>query len=359
MSASVTPPVKQGAEQLETKVEAERPETRACHLLELHLQHQFVTSTCKTLPGSDNPPVSERWAVHVPPIALKHEVLLHAILAVSAAHLTELYPTNTDYREASKNYFSVVLSEHNRAVSIFDARTADSVCLTCILIAVLAFNFRRTNIDDETWRPPAESLMIGHGCGKIFKMAWRWIQDDPTSEAFKILSLTPQLLDAHSAAVLYTSESDYPAYPLEKDNITEFADLLRLLLSDEAPKNVLDNELWDENIEEAYRRAIGYISFVRKAIEAHETIGLICRRIIRFSSAVPKRFIDLVCEGQPRALLVLAHFFAVTHSASSIWWVGDLATREVMGIYRSLPQKWRPLMQGPLEVMGVAWLVEN
>ena len=73
------------------------------------------------------------------------------------------------------------------------------------------------------------------------------------------------------------------------------------------------------------------------------------RRVIGFPMLVHPRFVTLVEEEQPRALVILAHYFALVARLRGLWWMGDSGRREVLGIQSALPEEWQDAMQWPLE----------
>ena len=74
--------------------------------------------------------------------------------------------------------------------------------------------------------------------------------------------------------------------------------------------------------------------------------------MMAFALLVPRKFVELVGVKRPRALVVLAHFFALASDMGDIWWVGEIAKREVLGIHRRLPSEWQSLMVSPLKSIG-------
>jgi hypothetical protein len=56
---------------------------------------------------------------------------------------------------------------------------------------------------------------------------------------------------------------------------------------------------------------LSYIAAVKIAITAGEEPDNTCRRLIAFPTLIPKEFTVLVAEQQPRALVLLACYFAL------------------------------------------------
>jgi hypothetical protein len=88
---------------------------------------------------------------------------------------------------------------------------------------------------------------------------------------------------------------------------------------------------------------------IQLAIKSGEHKMGICRRMIAFALLVPRKFVQFVEEERPRALVILAHFFALASDMEDIWWVAGTARREVLGIQQVLPPEWQWMMESPME----------
>jgi hypothetical protein len=119
-------------------------------------------------------------------------------------------------------------------------------------------------------------------------------------------------------------------------------------------------DTWDEETKEAYEKALSYVGSVQKAIDRGEPIYAICRRIQAFPLVMPPKYIDLVTMQRPRALVVLAHFFATVAQARGVWWLGEsrrgedsMARREIRAISRAIPKEWYGQMIWPMDMVGL------
>jgi hypothetical protein len=129
----------------------------------------------------------------------------------------------------------------------------------------------------------------------------------------------------------------------------------------------LDEELAQEDpqqahlISQCYSHAICVLNWAHKNAHPAATLG--------FPATVARRYIDLVEQKRPRALAILACFFALLKRLDNVWWLKDVARREVMGLvglFESGSTWWRhlewpiriALWDGsniPAEVWGVDW----
>ena len=61
---------------------------------------------------------------------------------------------------------------------------------------------------------------------------------------------------------------------------------------------------------------------------------LLC--LMLFPGLVPEMFIRLVVEARPRALLVMAYYFAALAAFEHVWWISTSGIREIRGILTAL-----------------------
>ncbi|KAL1901933.1 hypothetical protein Sste5346_001638 [Sporothrix stenoceras] len=102
---------------------------------------------------------------------------------------------------------------------------------------------------------------------------------------------------------------------------------------------------------------------------------------LAFPATVSRRFVELLSSRTPRALTILACFFAMLKTLDSVWWLHGMARREVLGVVSmfnsdavpvDVERRWWPHMQWavrvalyhddnhpsdyvPAEVWGASW----
>lgn len=110
--------------------------------------------------------------------------------------------------------------------------------------------------------------------------------------------------------------------------------------------------------QEAYEDTLSYIGLLHKVVvEDSETPLSIVRRIVAASARAPPRFAELVASYQPRAIVVLAHFFAIVGIAGErIPWLTGIAQRQVPKLCGRLDGPWRSMVEWPLGVLS-RWVV--
>jgi hypothetical protein len=181
------------------------------------------------------------------------------------------------------------------------------------------------------YTPPVSWLQMTRGAVDVFKTSWKWIANDEHLIVSRLAKRMPVLFDDGA-----------------KFGVSNRQGLLHLLQRDEED---IVKERWHAKDQEAYETTISYTGGIWIAMKGTETSAEIGRRLILFPFVVQSWFIDLIKDQQPRALAVLAHYFALLASFRSVWWIGDTGRREVQALTTVLSGKWHDLMSWPLNVM--------
>ena len=103
-------------------------------------------------------------------------------------------------------------------------------------------------------------------------------------------------------------------------------------------------ERWHAKDQEAYKTTVSHVGGIWIAMKGPETSAEIGKRLILFPFVVQSQFVDLIKDQQPRALAVLAHYFALLASFRGVWWIGNTGRREVQALATVLSGKWHDLM---------------
>ena len=294
-----------------------------------------------------------------PSLALGNDALLYSIFSLSAYHMSDTGPhrRRADTLATHQRYLDLALPHHSADVTRLNAQNFDAVCITSSILRITAFAMLRHRALDP-YTPPVPWLQMTRGTLDVFRAAWPWMGDtdghDPDSIAARLVK---------RMSVLFDDEAQFGAANRQG--------LLHLLQRDEED---VANERWPPEDQDAYETTTSYIGGVWIAMmELNMTTTTtttttttqrpdsegslaaeICRRLILFPYVVQSRFIDLVRERQPRALAVLAHYFALLARFRGVWWIGDAGRREVRALSTVLAARgeWHGRMMGwPLRVM--------
>ncbi|OBT62910.1 hypothetical protein VE03_07901 [Pseudogymnoascus sp. 23342-1-I1] len=290
----------------------------------------------------------------MPGLALKHDSLLHAIYCITAMHLSKMEPLNVEALEACNTYFGLAIKTHRHEVSQLNKDNADAALLTASIIRLCALVILQDR-EMTPYTPPSEWLLITKEAGYVFVEAYPYVKDDPSSLSREILENNQELTD--NGAVFAGKKP----WDLESAFGAVFAGKKPSDLGAENPKSLVyllernqDHEMdepWNADIEEVYKKMAMFIGTTKSAVDANKNSGDILRLLILFPILAPKLFIDLVSDQQPRALVLLAHYFAILVAYREVWWIGEIGRREIQGIQSVLSVGWHRYMAWPLEVV--------
>ncbi|KAE9380390.1 hypothetical protein N431DRAFT_432668 [Stipitochalara longipes BDJ] len=307
-------------------------ESRSRRLLELRLMQNYVDKTCKTFAACHHDDVLHAWSSKVPSLALQHDNLLYQVLAMSALHLLSSSPNDSELVLARQTYRSLALQEHRRAISKLNMKNADAVCCAASLVYVDAFSSMQAR-PIEPYSPPMEWLQLARGAGSLYHVGITALHEAKVYKTTVINAITS-----------HPSYFDDPGALFKEANRQE----LLVLLTQDIP-----GEPWDQETRQAYEKTLSYIGWVQSAIKKGEHRLGVCRKMMSFSVLAPKKFVEFIGEMRPRALVILAYWFALGAQLTDLWWIGETVQREIQAIQRVVPPEWQLLMRDPLLRVGL------
>ncbi|KAI2621209.1 hypothetical protein GGR54DRAFT_600570 [Hypoxylon sp. NC1633] len=306
--------------------------SKSPRLMELKLLHNFTTLTCQTLTIS--PSVSEKiWRDTVPNLAFTGaNFLADALLAVSALHLRSRSPQDQELVRASHAYMASTLSEYGANLSKgINEQNAEALFLTASLIAFQSTASRIFFRDDSDPKDRSEGYALPlswfhsfQGVKAVVASSWQWLR--------------------HSSVVIPIIEAQ-PALNLDLSgqNINFFEHLLFGLEEEIAgPGDDIEDQVLTR---QAYQHAVAVLDWAHKI--PHTGAPLV------FLATVSRRFVELLEARRPRALAILASYFALLKCLDSVWWLKGVARREILGIVSLFDPddgEWWPRLQWPLQI---------
>jgi hypothetical protein len=279
------------------------------------------------------------WATTIPRLAFRHNALLYSIYTIAALHIANLEPSNSEHVATYQKYLGLTLREHRNDVTNLGPANADATALTSSFLRVSNFALLKERQQDP-YAPPIDWLHMSNTTGQGLNVAaWQYIHNDANSIMRAFIHDAPGMSPNPNGCI---RDGDFIFQEAKR---REPLHLLRRTQDD------ILTEPWNAEILDAYETTISYIGAIQLAIQAHEPPESIFRRIILFPQCVETNFITLVQQQRPRALVILAHYFAYLTDFRYIWWIGDAGPREVRGIESVLPDDWLDLMNWPLQAI--------
>lgn len=258
---------------------------------------------------------------------------------MSATHLLRTSTTQSeDYEELSNarnQYFANALAQQRTAVEHLDIANIDEVSFSALLISLNAFSMlRERSLDPYT--PPMAWLEMGYGAGVVMRQAAEFLSETSLSKTKEIIETT---LPIHQ---------NFEPQTMGEEVLRPYEALLKHL-NDNAEESM------DAGEPEACVQAVKTVAALRRAFQTGEPEYVHLRRICMFPFMLKGKFIELVRERRPAALVVLAHFFAAIANTQALAYLGNtgdgLTTsgREVTAIRRHVPESWHGLLVWPMD----------
>ncbi|EXJ77122.1 hypothetical protein A1O3_10280 [Capronia epimyces CBS 606.96] len=354
-----------------------RLEPQDRRLLELYLLHHYTTVVAPLFP-TESGQASQRpiYSVEAVRLAFQHECLLAAIFAVSSLHialeviegrvtysnehsldvepgqarggdLVKTHPvpaalSHVNMRETHHFYLQSALQFQQQALMAISAANAESLALTSILISIAAMHLQESSV---AYRPPTQYLNLSRGIRSTVTAA------HSMSFHGHILS---DLLSADR--VKYTPGRSDMDVLFDPVNVGPFAPILefqKCLTS--APRNgpgpVFPGTSTPPEIQSTLSQTVALVGSIHAAFLRDEPPYQLSRRVTAFPTLAPAAYLSLVASMHPCALVILAHYFAMTTPlARHYWFFRGVAQREVRGIAGALPTEWDWAMSWPSKV---------
>ena len=298
-------------------------------LQDVELMVQWCTATYRSM--ARDHAAEALWQTAIPQLSLQFSPLRHGLLALSALHVAR---TSTSPKR--KWRFLVSAREHQsqalRGVHLEGtSNPTDSQCnanfaLCCVL---LVFSFAYCLIDDVE----AES------------------DDQPNTldEFLEVFQLTRWLVGAMMLNMNRIVAGEL--YPLVRPGEARprMPNMSRLVVLSLRRQNEIEARQHATHETEVYNQAIEHLSIsLEQLINGCEPKDYAFCWIYR----VPARFVELVCEREPFALVLLAHYVVILHHLKDSWWMGDWGTRIFKVIVECLEPEWHQLISWPADAMG-------
>lgn len=283
------------------------------------------------------------WTKTVPEMALHHDNILHAMLASSATNLLRSNPDDKELFTARQHYFISALQAQRQEVAKLTVDNAEVVCFASLLISITSFAMLKERSLDP-YQPPMEWLQVGRGAGTVI---WQSVDTIMTQ----------------------SKESDHPnlmvvsgAYPYFGRDESYFSPEMRRSFDGVLTQHLPSGDNWsDKETRDAYEKALSYVGSIQMGINNGEPVYAVSRRIQAFALVAPPKYIELLGMQRPRALVIMAHFWATVAQVHTVWWLGEenamgeetTARREIRAINGVVPPKWSTTMVWPLDVVGL------
>jgi len=234
-----------------------------------------------------------------------------------------------DLAGAHRSYMNMAIRQQREAISNLSPSNADAVFMTSLLLSYQSLRLIPDQSTASSYSPPIQWLKMSKAVATIIEATMSMVQNDSVIALF----------------LSYTTEPDV------KDEMAMFNPLYRepfeaLLDWTKYPEPYLDLET-----KAVYEKTLAYVGGVYRALLNKEAPRIMIRRIFCLGVLAPARYIELLEQKRPRALVIFAYHLAFSKAIEEHWWFHGVADRVVNGIQSILPAEWQWAMEWPLSMI--------
>lgn len=286
---------------------------------------QWCNETYRTL--SRDSTTDRIWRNSVPEEALSHPFLMHGILALSALHLARTGP-DPSQRAA---YLNRAVAHQNQALSLFrellsDIQDSNAKALFAFssIVVVYTYGFPHSPDVHDPWSCTDDFhqvLVLTRGIQQVISTTTSSLRSSPFAPIFAVEEARAPLPDSTTTALqaLYDANSACSAHDPSHET-------------------------------EVYHTAIDDLgeqfSYVFGDASTTTVAG-------RWAIRLPGRFMDLLREREPFALVMLAHYGVLLAYLKDRWFFGEWSVRVAKAVWAILDDQWRPLVRWAMrEILG-------
>ncbi|KAJ5427658.1 hypothetical protein N7491_008100 [Penicillium cf. griseofulvum] len=302
------------------------------NLQDLELMIQWCNTTFHTL--SRNESTDPIWRNIVPEEALSHPFLMHGILALSALHLARTGPDPT--RRAS--YLNRAVGHQNQALALFrellgDVNESNAKAMFAFagIVVIYTFAFPHTPDVQDPWScvdDLYQVLVLTRGVQQVIHAP---------------RDFTGFLRGSSFGPILQVEEVQVPIPEHAAAMLKQLREANQVCGSRDANHELQVYEGAIANLEEM-------LNWCYSGIRATTIAG-------RWAIRLKPRFMELLRERDPLALVMLAHYGVLLHYLEHRWCFEEWCIRVSKAVWAILDDRWRPLVHWAMkEALGVNFL---
>jgi hypothetical protein len=294
--------------------------------------HHYSTETCMQLPDGQLSHGIYVWSKDVPQLAFQSDLVLSALLSMSALHHWALTPNDSRLSFAAKHYFDRAVRQHRMALCNADSQSAEALLATAILITHYSWLASHSVTSNEPYELPLKAYYMAKGIRPLIRQMWPWLGNSRYSWIIRPME-----------GVYVDIQEDAFSLSLRED--------LAILSKTFDEKDI---SLTDKAV---LKGAVKEITAICLAISSGAPHGEIQRRVATMPSRSPRRFLELMEERDPRALALLARDLALLKVIEHVWWLHGTGVSQcvvenaVAGIAAMVPKPWQWVMEWPFKVV--------
>ncbi|KAF5871888.1 putative c6 transcription protein [Botrytis fragariae] len=296
------------------------------NLMDLEVFNNFVVSTSNSL--NSNPVVRKIYQTTIVEIALRHEFVMRALLALSALHMARNRPDRSQQlHEYSKQQHEAALRQGTAFIPHITTETCAALHVFSIFTGMHTLG-RPRSVD--------EFVIVGDNGITSWLVLFRGVT--AIIDQFKDALLTGPLNTLFKAR-----EERVMLRQTYADDEVEHLGHLRIAIETTVP---------DEHEVQIYTEAIrglelSYQFMYKCPAEQYET-GDIFIWLFR----VPDEYLSRLNDGTQEALAILAYSVVCFRKLENLWWIEGWSNHLMANIYQFLDEEHRQWVQAPIDEIG-------
>jgi hypothetical protein len=290
------------------------------------LLHHYTISTSYTL--AVVPGLQTFMRINLPQVAFSDRFLLHGIFAVTALHLSRFKRDASEinhYMTKALRHYGIALRQTTLLMAQGDAKSGPAL----YLFSMLCFSFTL-----GLGPKPGDFLLFGeHGISD-------WLVQLRGMKS--LLEVNPDILHNDTLSPLFKVAIRNMAH--SSSGIDHLAELRKQILRVDPPMAELTT----------YLAALDQLSerFDASMTSPSRLSQMFPQQVFVWVYQLEDKFVSLLQEGKPIALVILAHFCILLNGLSSFWWTRGWMEHLLSEIHCSLNQEYRIWMRRPMEETG-------
>ena len=228
--------------------------------------------------------LDQLYSLDIPQLCFSFDAVLSTILGLTAVHCLSLDPNNHDMKRAARFYLDQTFRQQTQLTLNITKENAEPAALVAMLI-VMEMRHRATFIhEDEPYSLPLEYFYMFQGATTLYHMC------------------IPHLRGSNTLVTLGIQPPRYDECTLAREFLPSliWKNSLSLLEG-------LDVEGIDSKVKSVYEHCLSYLDVIYMALRREEDSQWTRRRLHGMPGNVPRQFVDLLEQQEPRAMAILAN----------------------------------------------------
>ena len=262
----------------------------------LRLFYHYMREVAPTLPQAHHPQIREAWGIDYPQLAFEYDYLLNGLLALSAVHISQTRaPEDESLHTVAQIYFDRCINSFQNQVENLNRSNAEAIFFTGMTLAALAGPITRTWLksDDEPYQLPMFSLQLTKALESLMSKSMRWLAET---------NLGPMLQKFGAPGQEGLPKMSY----IREEEKTNLDALLDGLVPGSEEMRI-------------YADSLEHVKVFYDGLLCGDNIPSLQRKFTRFAIYMSDPFMRLLELQDPRALVILAHQFAMKKGVNDSW----------------------------------------